>query len=244
MNLRKSYMYFNSRTLRYVIKHPLRFIVSMRSLFNKVDYINFVSELTGIPKELMTRLMPSKETKNLIVEGFRRSIAPPNDESPLSFEEALSLYLIVRAIKPKIVLETGVSAGRSSTFILAALYDNMKYDNMKGVLYSIDPNPNSGYAIPEKLKDKWRFINTTSEGALPNLLEELNQIDIFLHDSLHTYECMIFEYKSVWPFIRKGGFLLSDDVDQNLAFRDFCQNISKDAIIVYLSGNFAGCKKC
>ena len=39
---------------------------------------------------------------------------------------------------------------------------------------------------------------------------------------MHTYDCMTFEYETVWPFIEDGGLLLSDDVKWNNAFRDFC----------------------
>ncbi|MBS7618990.1 hypothetical protein KEJ25_10480, partial [Candidatus Bathyarchaeota archaeon] len=48
----------------------------------------------------------------------------------------------------------------------------------------------------------WNFINAGSREALPDLLRKLNQIDVFLHDSLHTYEHMSFEYETAWPFIR------------------------------------------
>lgn len=46
------------------------------------------------------------------------------------------LYLTVRLIKPETIVETGVSSGSSSAYILRALYDNQK-----GKLYSIDLPP-------------------------------------------------------------------------------------------------------
>jgi len=117
---------------------------------------------------------------------------------PLSFEGAMSCYLIIRLMRPKIVVETGVSAGRASAFMLKALEDN-NY----GYLYSIDPDPNAGYAIPGVLKKRWFFIPKKSSEALPSLLERLDQVDMFLHDSLHTFENMMYEFKTVWPFITK-----------------------------------------
>ena len=32
---------------------------------------------------------------------------------------------------------------------------------------------------------------------------------------------MLFEYYTSWPFIKKNGFLISDDVSENNAFLDF-----------------------
>jgi predicted O-methyltransferase YrrM len=190
-----------------------------------------------VSERTITKLIPKGDSKRDLTIAFHTSIAPSSGEKGITFEEGLSLYLIVRILRPMYVVETGVSAGRSSAFILRGLYDNGE-----GELYSLDPNPNSGYAIPRHLKGRWKFINATSGECLLKLLEKLKQIDIFLHDSLHTYENMSFEYETAWPFIKLGGILLSHDVSWNSAFKDFCK--SRNAIIVYLNKNFAGCRKC
>ena len=132
------------------------------------------------------------------------------------------LYLLVRAIKPEIFVETGVSAGESSTYILQAMYDNDS-----GTLHSIDlpraivekglttiipEGKSSGWLIPENLKDRWKLHLGKSEELLPELLKKLKTIDIFFHDSLHTYEHMMFEYSTSWDFIKKSGVLISDDI--------------------------------
>ena len=62
-------------------------------------------------------------------------------------------------------------------------------------------------------------------------------IDIFLHDSLHTYKNMSLEFKKSWPFIKSGGFLLSDDVLTNNAFSDFYTSIKKEPIIMIQDEN-------
>jgi len=36
---------------------------------------------------------------------------------------------------------------------------------------------------------------------------------------------MTIEYRTAWPYIQKGGFLLSDDVGWNTAFADFAKEI-------------------
>ncbi len=153
-------------------------------------------------------------------------------------------YVFLRMIRPKIVIETGVFAGVSSAFILKALEDNKK-----GVLYSIDyplseqeravatesglelPAPllpegkEPGFAIPENVKGRWVFKKGKSKDILPNLLKELGRVDVFLHDSQHTYENMMFEYCAVWDYLPKGGLLLSHDTDANSAFWDFAKKV-------------------
>jgi hypothetical protein len=61
---------------------------------------------------------------------------------------------------------------------------------------------------------------------LPAVVAGVPAVDIFLHDSLHTYRNMRFEYQTVWPHLREGGVLLSDDVAMNRAFGDFCADRS------------------
>jgi len=188
----------NYNTMRYLIRHPKRALFHFISIWQSPNYIYFVSRLLNIDVTTLKKNLPSKVAMRNLSYAFKKSIYPRSEEMPLSFEEAMACYLTVRLMKPKIVVETGVSAGRSSAFILQALEDN-NY----GYLYSIDPDPNAGFAIPDVLKKRWFFIPKKSSEALPSLLERLNKVDMFLHDSLHTYENMMYEFETVWPFITK-----------------------------------------
>jgi len=153
------------------------------------------------------------------------------------------LYIITRILEPKTVVETGVASGISSTYILQALKDNGR-----GELYSIDistqiprDTKQVGWIIPQELRYRWHLIRGSSSEKLLPLLKSLGKIDIFLHDSLHTYENMLWEYKTVWHFIRRDGILLSHDIQLNKAFSDFCDSIKgKDVSL----GNLGGISKC
>jgi predicted O-methyltransferase YrrM len=52
-------------------------------------------------------------------------------------------------------------------------------------------------------------------------LAELGNIGVFIHDSLHTYEHMRWEFETAYPYLRTGGLLLSDDALWNGSFQDF-----------------------
>ncbi|MGH9342767.1 MAG: class I SAM-dependent methyltransferase [Terriglobia bacterium] len=132
-------------------------------------------------------------------------------------------YAVCRALKPLVVLETGVASGITSAFILHALALNGR-----GSLWSIDLPPMAqdaadhvGAVVPQELKSLWHLTIGTSRRILPKLLPELGEIDIFIHDSLHTYRNMRAEFEAVWPFLKPGGFLIADDVEMNGAFADF-----------------------
>lgn len=144
------------------------------------------------------------------------------------------LYVLCRLLKPKIVVETGVASGVSSYYILAGLHLNGS-----GELYSIDVPPVDmslpvGWAVPDYLTERWHLVLSRSSERLPALLDDLPSVDIFLHDSDHSYENMMYEFRTVWPYISKGGLLLSDDVQSNASFFDFARIQGRTPVRFYL----------
>src|SRR6266581_3100545 len=53
----------------------------------------------------------------------------------------------------------------------------------------------------------------------------LGTIDVFIHDSLHTYDHMLWEYRAAYDHIRPGGLLISDDALWNSAFSEFAATV-------------------
>ncbi len=165
----------------------------------------------------------------------------------------LILYLLVRKFRPEIVVETGVARGLSTAYILCAMEENQS-----GHLYSIDlpcertsARPITrcgkpayqledgqvqghfevGHLVPDCVKDRWSLILGDSREELRPLLDRLGHIDVFLHDSLHTFEHMSWEYETAWPYLNRGGFLLSHDVLWNRAFLNKCRGCRARPII-------------
>ncbi len=80
-----------------------------------------------------------------------------------------------------------------------------------------------GIAVDETLKGRWILHRGSSVRVLPGLLEEVGAVDLFVHDSLHTYRNMRREFEVVWPRLRSGGVILADDVERNRAFGELQQ---------------------
>ena len=150
------------------------------------------------------------------------------------------LYDLCLRMRPAKVVETGVHHGVTTAFILTAMKET------GGRLYSIDlPNakyqtdnqsnqndallgPETGFLVPQDLRTNWQLMVGDSRELLPTLLTSIGPIDIFHHDSMHTYEHMKFEFETAWPHLRDGGLLLSDDVNWSRAFEDFCRTLELD----------------
>lgn len=160
--------------------------------------------------------------------------------------ELPALYLLVRLVKPIRIVETGVSSGASSAYILRALHDNSK-----GTLYSIDlpstdlpEGKDPGWIVPHDLRSRWTLKIGDAKELLAPMLDELGETDIFIHDSLHTYDHMLWEFRTVWPYLRTGGIFFVHDVGRNQAFFDFMKekNIPwKSYRVFHVLGGF--CKR-
>ena len=98
------------------------------------------------------------------------------------------------------------------------------------------PKEKIGYAIPKWLTSKHKIIVGNATTVLQKLFEKISSVDIFIHDSSHTYQNMINEFRIVWPKIKKGGFLISDDISENDAFLEFSDDVSITPIIVKKDG--------
>jgi hypothetical protein len=79
-----------------------------------------------------------------------------------------------------------------------------------------------GFVIPPSLLGRWELVVGLSRDVLLPLLKRIGSIDLFFHDSEHTYENQSFEYRVAWRHLKPGGMLISDDVHLNCSFRDFC----------------------
>ena len=133
------------------------------------------------------------------------------------------LYVICREQRPDSVMETGVASGISSSHILCALETNGH-----GQLYSIDipswQKNQSGWMIPDYLRNRWHLTQGRSAETMEPLLKKVKEIDIFLHDSDHTYKNMRWEFETAWAHLKTGGLLLSHNIDYSDAFPDFCRD--------------------
>lgn len=191
--------------------------------------------------------------KNMVEKRHRRMVCVGWNEF---------LYMAVRFGKPQIVFESGVFDGQSSAVILQALNDNgngtlvsvdrpavetIKCSTHRMMESTLPPNCQPGWAIPEYLRKQHRLVLGDSKERLPQLFKEYLKIDIFFHDSLHTFEHQYFEYTVAWPHLSEGGLLLSDDIFWSHAFYRFCKEKSKPYVRVLRSlgslGGFGAVRK-
>jgi len=246
--------------LKYFIHNPLSILLFLK-MTSRFYFSRILRNCLSLNKKDFSYIpysIPKRFSAHLVEKDFCDD-----------YNYYLLLYSIIRRYNPDIVVETGVSIGVSTAYILAAMHENNK-----GTLYSIDLQPwiiakikeidtqgnidiiledrqkyrlnkseiNEfiGSFVPEYLKERWTLIIGDSKELLPLLLRRLGKISIFLHDSLHTYEHMRFEFETAWPYLTDYGILLSHDILWNNAFVEFSKKVTRRPLIYY---NFGIIKK-
>jgi predicted O-methyltransferase YrrM len=212
-------------------------------LWNKVDMMRDHSSprsgLSDIIKEEklfenLTKLFGEGSTDYLESDGLESlerhieeksvSLLQPGVPYGLSINGTRTLgrlcYIACRSMRPNVVLETGVAYGVSSAYVLQALAENGG-----GHLHSVDLPPLgaetfSGYLVPAELRNRWSLNFGSSKKILPKIVSQIKPLDIFIHDSLHTYAHMKWEFEVARPAVRHGGLIISDDIEGNRAFEE------------------------
>jgi hypothetical protein len=138
-----------------------------------------------------------------------------------------AIWCTARHTLPDFVIETGVAHGVSSRVVLEALGHNDR-----GHLFSIDlPHPldhrlhsQTGIAVTEDCRPRWTYLEGSSRQRLPSVVAQVEHVDLFIHDSLHTAENTLFEMEQVAAKMPPGGVMLVDDIKAHNGFATFAKN--------------------
>ena len=191
------------------------FLVGMVYTENVDDVLTALDEGTA-PADL-------RKTRGLLFPGFYDSGARYQD----------FLARLVGHFKLGTIVETGIAHGASTRVLLEALLQIVQsHPEIETHLHSIDVDERTRW--PDLLaNDMWSFHLANSRRDIDAILDDIGEIDLFIHDSNHGYRQQMKEYRAAWGKLRSGGFLVSDDVNWSNAFLDFCR--SKSLCPVFLS---------
>jgi predicted O-methyltransferase YrrM len=179
----------------------------------------YLNELVSTPEFVALLKNAAEEFRHLAIES-----------ADLFAKKVLLQYAAARALAPECIIETGIANGVSSAYLLLAIRKNGN-----GRLHSIGlndpsflpPGKEPGWLVPSWLRGPWQVEIGDSRQILPSSLSRFRTIDMFIHDSLHTYEHMLWEFETAYPHIRPGGLLVSDDALWNNAFHDFARRVNQ-----------------
>jgi predicted O-methyltransferase YrrM len=221
------------------VRHPRRLVAARQIRSEVADFLGGRDVLARYEREvrdsgLVDHLLAKGREHLAAVGGTGHSLGA------IGYTEGAYLYAILRHIRPQVAVETGVANGFSTAFSLLALQANgeghlhsvdlpreVGRDYDAGTFYEgegragIPSGSESGWLIPQELKERWTLVLGRTQDELPPLVARLGRLDTFMHDSEHSFEAMWFEFNAAWPALREGGVLVSDDVNSTEAFPRF-----------------------
>ncbi len=161
----------------------------------------WVAGLTGRSVAVCERELRAASRNRRLYDHLARLHRSEGRESYVEIDAPLELEAITRLLRPRHVVEVGVSSGVSSAYLLRGLVRNGR-----GTLHSIDlpalprprkgapppryswslpPGRSSGWAVPRSLRRGWDLRLGDKTDLLPLLARELPRIDLFVYDVPH-----------------------------------------------------------
>jgi hypothetical protein len=200
--------------------------IRQRMLLFRTAATDRLAHLTGTPAPDLVRLhreiRDGELPDTLLARGAGLPFTRELPQGPL-------LYVLVRATRPRRVVETGVGPGYSTAWILAALDANGG-----GELVSLGPGtPNGrpslnghtsvGQFVPPSLRSRWTLALGNTEDRLREILATAAGVDLFFYDNGPSAARARFELRSAWDALSERGILLAHHVDASPAWADFCR---------------------
>lgn len=208
--------------------------------------MRWVSRLLEVPTGAVARPLRELGPVTALESKVRSAHQAHGRSFYAQFRAPFELYALTRLLRPKHIVETGVSSGVSSMHFLLGLRKNRS-----GTLHSIDlplpqkgsvftkedspvalpPGCASGWAIPPSVTKGWDLHLGRSEQVLPELVARLPRIDLFLHDSYHSPRHLTFELETVLPKLGPGSLVLADNTAwTGDAFPQFAERVGAEVL--------------
>jgi Methyltransferase domain len=187
----------------------------------------WVRALSGRSLAASRRAVEEAAQQRRLFDHIAREHRSEGRRSYVEIDAPLELHALVRLLRPRHVVEVGVSSGVSSAYLLHAL--DM---NGRGTLHSVDlpqrpakrrpgqgptlfswtlpPGRSPGWAVPFALRGRWDLRLGDKAKVLPLLAAELPRIDLFVYDVPHRDESTRGEFRLLAPLLAPGGVAIAD----------------------------------
>lgn len=188
---------------------------------------HWVAELAGRPLAAGRAALEEAASESALFRHIARKHREGGRPGYVEIDAPLELFALVRLLRPREVVEVGVSSGVSTAYLLAGLERNRR-----GRLHSIDlpkrhsprrPRPSRpteswalpegyapGWAVPSRLRARWDLRIGDKRDLLPTLAHELDRIDLFLYDVPHEDTKTAREFRAVDASFRSGSVAIAD----------------------------------
>lgn len=151
-----------------------------------------------------------EELRSHVINWSRQAADRYVTDPVAHYGRRIGWYAMVRAIKPRLCVETGTDKGLGTCVIAAALRRNAQ-EGCPGQVLGMDLNPDAGFLLRPPYSEFGRLVPGDSHQSIRALTEP---VDFFIHDSDHTPEHEAAEFDLVEPKLSPHALLLSDNAER------------------------------
>ena len=178
---------------------------------NKLHLAALIADVVNIDfDQVMAYFKELEEDADLrkhINEATAKSDFNSIADKDVNYGRRIGWYALVRHLKPKILIETGIDKGLGACVLTAALIRNQK-EGHEGHYYGTDINPEAGYLLSGEYAEHGSILYGDSIESLNHFGET---IDFFINDSDHSSAYEAEEYKTIASKLSENAIILGDN---------------------------------
>ena len=194
------------------------------------DFVLIGAQFFDEPKKIIASLGDDQKSP-LLVKGEFYPLFYNSNAKTLDL-----LREVVKVTRPSCVVETGVANGISTRLILQSF---LEFELSSSKLYSFDVDAEV-FSLELEQNPQFNKVIIDSPSSFLLAIQKIGAIDLFYHDSDHSYENQLLEYNAAWDALTQNGVLVSDDINWSNAFLDFCKKVNRTPLLLSDSGKFCG----
>ena len=160
---------------------------------------------------------------DLLIQRTNESRDRHNSDAEPRYNRRLGWYAMLRATKPRVVVETGIDRGLGTVVMAAALKRNTE-EGFPGLVYATDIVPDLGHLLAQPYKSYCRELIGDSVESLKKFQQP---VDVFLHDSDHRPEYEWAEFLAIEPRLHTSSIVMSDNSQQSSKLREFAARLGQ-----------------
>ena len=150
------------------------------------------------------------------------------------------IYNLVKYLKPKDILETGVAFGWST---LVFILSKPKHSNLTSIDLSYPTKSSDKFvamALPPNLKNEFKLLRGIDYNHLKFFNKKKKYFDFIHYDSDKSYDGRKKNYDLIWKILKKNGCFISDDISDNSAFYEFVKLKKTNYHILKIGSKYVG----
>ena len=178
---------------------------------NELHLAHLLALVTGRPAQEIAgyfdELRHDIALRNVVIDQVERLERRGGYDPVARYGRRIGWYALVRTMKPKVVIETGVEKGLGAMVLCAALLRNAR-EGAEGRYYGTDIDRGAGMLFCEPYRNMGEILYGDSIETLSAFTEA---VDIFINDSDHSADYEGREYRVIAPRLSEHALIIGDN---------------------------------